>query len=314
LMLDHERNGASHNNKQLQKHNNFDGNPDENTDIAEDMRIPSKICGMLIGGGGQRVKELMQETGCEIWVDWDKSSHIEAGVSTVHLKGTRYNVEDAKFKILEIKKLFEKGSNNFRFEIPAYCSKQLFGEKGKILQQLQKQYNVSINVKNYRHDNRRSIRVGDEDQKIQRTMMIILVGEEMCQRACKKGIDRIVGMFRKCQECKYLTKEEDGYAEGDGYAWFCQRCWDEFNGVVKDDDDVKGMTNQMDNVQLGSNYNRQQRPQQQHARQQPQLQSGYNDDKSGKRKVGTYNDYHHGSQSHGGGQQQQQPRYSKNKW
>ena len=96
LMFPHER-GDGDSNKKKQY--------EEDTEYAEDMRIPSKICGMLIGGGGQRVKELMEETGCEIWVDWDKSSHIEAGVSTVHLKGTHYNVEDAKYKILEIKKV-----------------------------------------------------------------------------------------------------------------------------------------------------------------------------------------------------------------
>jgi len=285
LMLSHERDSVTN-----------DHSNNENGDIAFDMRIPSKICGMLIGGGGQRVKELMQETGCEIWVDWDKSSHIEAGVSTVHLKGTAYNVEDAKYKILEIKKLFEKGSNNFRFEIPAFCSKQLFGEKGKVLQQLQKQYNVSINVKNYRHDNRRSIRVGDEDQKIQRTMMVILIGEPNDQRACKKGIDRLVGMFRKCQECKYLTKEEDGYPDAQSGAWFCQRCWDEFNGVNKEEIVVQEVTEQMDKVQLDDVNKR-------------QLQ--YNEeDTSSKRKVGTYNDYHHGQQP----ALPRQKSYSKNKW
>ena len=74
----------------------------DDEELAEDIRIPSKICGMLIGGGGQKIKELTDETGAEIWVDWDKESHIEAGVSTVHLKGTRYNVEYAKEEIRRI--------------------------------------------------------------------------------------------------------------------------------------------------------------------------------------------------------------------
>lgn len=77
-------------------------------DITEDIRIPSKICGMLIGGGGERVKQLMAETGAEVWVDWDKESHMEAGVSTVHLKGTRYAVEWAKEEIDRVQQLFER--------------------------------------------------------------------------------------------------------------------------------------------------------------------------------------------------------------
>lgn len=201
---------------------------------------------------------------------------------------------------VEFLQLFEKGSNKSAFEIPAFCSKDLFGENGKNLQRLQKQYNVSINVKNYRNDNRRSLRVGDEEQKIQRTMKVILIGEPYDQQACRKGIDRLIGIFRQCYECKFLTKEEDGYPDIQSGTWFCQRCWDEFNGVSNDKDDAKGVTKRMDNVHF-DNYDNQQQGQYQ--------QQSYNNSHGQQRRVGTYNDYHHAEQGFQGGQ-----KYQKNKW
>ena len=181
----------------------------------------------------------------------------------------------------------------------------MFGENGKNLQRLQKQYNVSINVKNYRNDNRRSLRVGDEEQKIQRTMMIILIGEPYDQQACKKGIDRLVGIFKKCYECKYLTKEEDGYPDAQSGTWFCQRCWDEFNGVVTGKDDVKGMSQIMDNVRLDDDHKYQQQQQSYNNNHNNNNQNGSGQNGQ-QRRVGGYNDYYHGDQ---GGQ-----RYNKNKW
>lgn len=111
LMLPHERSGGkkpkSKKTRKRKGDSDLNGNGDlevelDDTELAEDIRIPSKICGMLIGGAGQRIKELTDETGAEIWVDWDKESHIEAGVSTVHLKGTKYSVEYAKEEIRRI--------------------------------------------------------------------------------------------------------------------------------------------------------------------------------------------------------------------
>ena len=260
LMLDHERTG-----NKKRKHKSGDDNKDndaEDAETAEDIRVPSKICGMLIGSGGQRVKELIEETGCEIWVDWDKDSHIEAGVSVVHLTGTRYSVDNAKEEIRRIQKLFEKNSTNFRFEIPAYCTKDLYGESGQNLKFLQSQYNVTINVKSYRNE-RSSIRIGNEDQRIQRTVMITLIGEYEDQIACKKGIDKLVGIFIKCQQCNNLKKEDDGYSDKYSESWFCNDCWDEFNGVEKDDANTNdqgqnqshNLNQRMANLNINNNYN-----------------------------------------------------------
>lgn len=254
LMLDHERTGGKKHKNKNKSNGDYKENEEADYDeIAEDIRVPSKICGMLIGSRGQRVKELMDETGCEIWVDWDKESHIEAGVSTVHLKGTRYSVNNAKEEIRRIQKLFEKGSTNFKFEIPAFCSKDLFGENGQNLKQLQKQYNVTINVKNYKNE-RRSIRIGDEEQRIQRTLMIILIGEYEDQIACKKGIDKLVGFFIKCQQCDNLKREDDGYQDNYSQNWYCNACWDEFNGVEKDDNNDSNNNNNNNN-NYNNNYN-----------------------------------------------------------
>jgi len=277
LMFDHERAGDKKKKKRTKKASRrsargADGVEVEldDTEIAEDIRVPSKICGMLIGGGGQRVKELMDETGAEIWVDWDKESHIEAGVSTVHLKGTRYDVEFAKQEIRRIQSLFERGSTNYRFEIPAYCSRELFAEKGSLLKQLQKDYNVSITVKNYRNE-KSYMRIGDDEQQLQSTLMLILIGEAEDQMACKKGIDKLLGVFLKCMECDYLQREDDGYADNMSGAWFCNRCWDDFNGVDREQggrrrdsrlerggdggrENIDALSNRMGNMNLNENH------------------------------------------------------------
>eukprot|EP01084_Bolivina_argentea_P047946 88383_1 len=252
LMLDHERSGdtkkkrVSTGRKKKSNEAKDEDHDEWEDELAEDIRIPSKICGMLIGGGGQRVKDLADETGAEIWVDWDRESHMEAGVSTVHLKGTKYAVEYAKQEIRRIQNLFEKGSNTYRFEIPAFSSNVLFGDNGANLKMLQKQYNVSINVKNYRNE-RNSIRIGNDFERIQRTLMIMLIGEHDDQMACKKGIDKLVGIFVKCEECNNLKSEEDGHADKYSQRWYCQQCWDEFTGVSKV---VKDVQDRMQNVHL----------------------------------------------------------------
>jgi len=242
----------------------------DDVEIAEDMRIPSKICGMLIGGGGARIKELTEDTGAEIWVDWDKDSHIEAGVSTVHLKGTRFCVESAKAEIRRIQRLFEKGSNTLRFEIPAYRSKDLWGDNGQNLRYLQKEYNVSITVKNYTYQ-RNVLRIGSEHQRIQRTLMVILVGEEEDQMQCKLAIDELVGTFRKCPQCNNIKEDENGYSDSHSSQWFCNDCWDDFNGVTamketkeKQEENIRRVTRQMDAMSM-----EQGQTQQQHAPRQP---------------------------------------------
>ena len=44
-------------------------------EIAIDMKVPAKVCGMLIGGGGEKVQEIMLVTGAEIWVERDNTTH-----------------------------------------------------------------------------------------------------------------------------------------------------------------------------------------------------------------------------------------------
>lgn len=74
-------------------------------EMAEDMLIPSKICGMLIGHQGGRIKQLCLQTACDIYIDWDQTSHAEAGVSVVHMKGSKNAIADAKLEIRRILKV-----------------------------------------------------------------------------------------------------------------------------------------------------------------------------------------------------------------
>ncbi len=93
-MLDSERKGRGGAGAQ--------GKKPKAKEIADEMRIPSKICGMLIGSGGHKIKEIQASTGAEIFVEWDKSAHVEAGVSDVKLKGTESAVAQAKEEIRRV--------------------------------------------------------------------------------------------------------------------------------------------------------------------------------------------------------------------
>ena len=127
------------------------------------------------------------------------------------------------------------------------------------------------------------MRIGDEEQRLQATLMIILIGEEEDQIACKKGIDKLLGIFLKCRECEFLKKEDEGYPDPRSGVWFCQRCWDEFNGVVREEEEyrrepkdarngrndqaVNGLNNRMGQMNL--NGARQQYSQRPHGAQGP---------------------------------------------
>ena len=88
----------------------------------------SKICGMLIGSGGKRIKEIQAKTGALgfsaetetlksdfvgqqpefsllsalfFWCDWDRSQGMEASISDVKISGTTHSFNKRKTKELQ---------------------------------------------------------------------------------------------------------------------------------------------------------------------------------------------------------------------
>ena len=62
---------------------------------------------MLIGAGGERINKLQEVTKCQIFVDWKKDTpNLDASVSTVHLKGTKNAIAQAKGEITAIIRMF----------------------------------------------------------------------------------------------------------------------------------------------------------------------------------------------------------------
>jgi len=178
----------------------------EDKEIAHDMRIPSKICGMLIGSGGEHIKNLMMTTGCDIWVDWDRNSHIEAGVSTVHLKGSQKQVDAALEEIRRIIKLFGgpggQGPNTITIELPFRCRKDIVGPKGATVRQLQSAHRVSVQVK--------ILKSAEHVPTVQDICVVTITGEVEDVAQCQQKIEELVGKYIKCPQCQRLMKESYG--------------------------------------------------------------------------------------------------------
>eukprot|EP00493_Phyllostaurus_siculus_P003071 UN03085 len=59
------------------------GRKDGMDEVAKEIRIPNKVCGMLMGHKGSTIKELQDSTGCHVWLDWDDTATVNSGISTV---------------------------------------------------------------------------------------------------------------------------------------------------------------------------------------------------------------------------------------
>ncbi|KAJ9619305.1 hypothetical protein H2203_008634 [Taxawa tesnikishii (nom. ined.)] len=66
--------------------------------VTETIQVPSEAVGMIIGKGGETIKEMQNVTGCKINVNQPKSPDIERDIGLV---GSRRAVEDAKRAIWE---------------------------------------------------------------------------------------------------------------------------------------------------------------------------------------------------------------------
>lgn len=128
--------------------------------------------------------------------------------------------------------------------------------KASVLKLLQKQYSVNIDIRRWNKTSASADIIYDAN--VQRTIMIVLTGEEHKILACKTAIDSIFGVFCKCEQCKRLVNDDDGRLDdAKNYErhcnWYCNRCWDEFNGVsVELNDDQRNVGNEQRNQSFNS--------------------------------------------------------------
>lgn len=64
------------------------------------MHMAPSIVGWVIGKGGQRIRDMMDESGARIWIDQDSMSSTEPRI--VYVSGQRHNVDEAVTAIQEL--------------------------------------------------------------------------------------------------------------------------------------------------------------------------------------------------------------------
>ncbi|KAH7399080.1 hypothetical protein DE146DRAFT_521366 [Phaeosphaeria sp. MPI-PUGE-AT-0046c] len=80
--------------------------------INDNMMVPSDAVGMIIGKGGETIKQMQSETGCKINVSQASGADIERDIGLV---GTRQAIEDAKRAIWEkVDQVREKNNSRRR--------------------------------------------------------------------------------------------------------------------------------------------------------------------------------------------------------
>jgi len=80
-----------------QRYENYGGGRDDGK-VEESIRVPSEAVGMIIGKGGETIKQMQNQTGCKINVNQPQSPDIERQIDLV---GSRNSIEAAKRVIWE---------------------------------------------------------------------------------------------------------------------------------------------------------------------------------------------------------------------
>ncbi|KAL8627165.1 hypothetical protein Q9189_007123, partial [Teloschistes chrysophthalmus] len=78
--------------------NNMYGGGNDNEKINDNITVPSEAVGMIIGKGGETIKDMQQATGCKINVSQPNGRDIERDIGLV---GTRGAIEAAKRAIMD---------------------------------------------------------------------------------------------------------------------------------------------------------------------------------------------------------------------
>jgi len=207
------------------------GRKDGMDEVAKEIRIPNKVCGMLMGHKGSNIKELQDSTGCHVWLDWDDTATVNSGISTVFLMGTEESVMLAEEEVMRTRNLFGgiggRGESAIKFEIPEHVARKIIGKGGETIRQLQIDTKCTINVEMSK--NRYSVDANE-------TALVKIIGERDDCFYCKEQIAELLADVnlneKRCQSCK-KTSTEGEVDRTDGY-WYCSECWGEFEDQKED--------------------------------------------------------------------------------
>ena len=71
-------------------------------EVSNTIEIPISVVGLLIGKGGETIKQLQQRTGCQIKITKDEDNMPGSETRTVILKGTANTIKKARREIAEL--------------------------------------------------------------------------------------------------------------------------------------------------------------------------------------------------------------------
>ena len=130
--------------------------------MFEYLKIPEDRCGLVIGKGGSKIKEIRSETGVRVNVG-SRDSAVN-GMIKVTLKGDKQGCDGAKNIILEL-----ISEQTEVFEIPMDRIGQVIGERGSKVEEIKWKTGVIVSV-------------GDWDSAVDGMIKVTLKGD-------KKGYD-----------------------------------------------------------------------------------------------------------------------------
>ncbi|KAI9804743.1 MAG: hypothetical protein M1825_001111 [Sarcosagium campestre] len=110
--------------------NTGSGNPGAGDRINDSIRVPSEAVGMIIGKGGETIKDMQSTTGCKINVS--QQSGPGESDREIGLVGTRESIEQAKRAIEDKVEFVKRGSRN---QQPDSSSGGSFGDRSTQFQQ-----------------------------------------------------------------------------------------------------------------------------------------------------------------------------------
>jgi len=167
------------------------------------MTIGAEFVGMLIGRGGEVVKQLSTESGARIEISKTETEGAKAGERTVYISGLQDAVDKAK-KLIDdaIEKAKERtgqvNPNACTLKVPHELIGMLIGRGGETIKDLKKESGARIDI----------AKEADEEGSTDRQVHI--TGPPECVEFAKKMIEDMLGKSRESREGKDGQRKSGG--------------------------------------------------------------------------------------------------------
>lgn len=167
------------------------------------MTIGAEFVGMLIGRGGEVVKQLSTESGARIEISKTETEGGKAGERTVYISGLQDCVDKAK-KLIDdaIDKAKERtgqvNPNACTLKVPHELIGMLIGRGGETIKELKKESGARIDINKEPDDE------GSQDRQVH------ITGPPECVEYAKKMVEEMLGKSREGLRVKVEDDERDG--------------------------------------------------------------------------------------------------------